>query len=136
MTDTTTPRAGRVNAIGLAQTDYKGLPSTLCQGCGQLHRQSDRPGRLQANVHRGDAGFERHQLLQQIRGYFLGQSFSFNPPRLTLAGHRRAGWHHAVAIACQRRRRYPASIGLGQFNTSCGATFAWSTSWRTTASTA
>ena len=27
---TTTP----VNAIGLSRADYKGAPSTLCQGCG------------------------------------------------------------------------------------------------------
>ena len=34
MTEPMTSRAARVNALGLAQTDYKGLPSTLCQGCG------------------------------------------------------------------------------------------------------
>ena len=34
MTEMTPARGARVNAIGLAQADYKGLPSTLGQGCG------------------------------------------------------------------------------------------------------
>jgi 2-oxoglutarate ferredoxin oxidoreductase subunit beta len=40
MTTQTTPSVpgaaarGLVNTVGLAKTDYRGLPSTLCQGCG------------------------------------------------------------------------------------------------------
>jgi 2-oxoglutarate ferredoxin oxidoreductase subunit beta len=35
MTTQTVPMArGQVNTVGLAKTDYRGLPSTLCQGCG------------------------------------------------------------------------------------------------------
>ena len=30
----TTPRPGGVNQIGLTKNDYRGNPSTLCQGCG------------------------------------------------------------------------------------------------------
>src|SRR5512138_2078374 len=37
-TSTTVPTApaarGQVNTVGLTKTDYRGLPSTLCQGCG------------------------------------------------------------------------------------------------------
>ncbi len=37
MTTTTTPAgnaAQKLNVIGLERSDYRGAPSTLCQGCG------------------------------------------------------------------------------------------------------
>ncbi len=37
MTDETitrVPKPGQVNLVGLTKTDYRGAPSTLCQGCG------------------------------------------------------------------------------------------------------
>jgi 2-oxoglutarate/2-oxoacid ferredoxin oxidoreductase subunit beta len=34
MTSAPAPTRGQVNLVGLARTDYRGSPSTLCQGCG------------------------------------------------------------------------------------------------------
>ena len=80
MTETTTPRAARVNAIGLAQADYKGLPSTLCQGCGHnsIANQIVQVA-YELNV-------RPHEMLKlsgigcssKSPAYFLGQSFGFN----------------------------------------------------------
>ncbi len=30
----TTPAPAQTNKVGLSKNDYRGLPSTLCQGCG------------------------------------------------------------------------------------------------------
>ena len=80
MTNTPTPRAARVNAIGLAQADYKGLPSTLCQGCGHnsIANQIVQVA-YELNV-------RPHEMLKlsgigcssKSPAYFLGQSFGFN----------------------------------------------------------
>ncbi len=34
MTDQSTMTRGQVNSAGLSKSDYRGNPSTLCQGCG------------------------------------------------------------------------------------------------------
>src|SRR5574338_1215063 len=80
MTESTTPRAGRVNAIGLAQADYKGLPSTLCQGCGHnsianqivqvAYELNVRPAEMLKLSGIGCSS--------KSPAYFLGQSFGFN----------------------------------------------------------
>lgn len=34
MTDLINKPIGKVNLAGLSKSDYKGMPTTLCQGCG------------------------------------------------------------------------------------------------------
>ena len=119
MTETTTPRAGRVNAIGLAQADYKGLPSTLCQGCGHnsianqivqvAYELNVRPAEVLKLSGIGCSS--------KSPAYFLGQSFGFNTlhGRMpSLATGALMGNHHLRAIAVSGDGD-TASIGLGQF---------------------
>jgi len=116
---TTTPRAGKVNAIGLAQADYKGLPTTLCQGCGHnsIANQIVQVA-YELNV-------RPHEMLKlsgigcssKSPAYFLGQSFGFNTlhgrmPSLA-TGALIANRHmNAIAVSGDGDS---ASIGLGQF---------------------
>ncbi|WP_374686542.1 2-oxoacid:ferredoxin oxidoreductase subunit beta [Promineifilum sp.] len=119
MTEMTTPRPGRVNAIGLAQADYKGLPSTLCQGCGHnsIANQIVQVA-YEMNV-------RPHEMLKlsgigcssKSPAYFLGQSFGFNTlhGRMpSLATGALIANHHLQAIAVSGDGD-SASIGLGQF---------------------
>ena len=119
MTEITTPRPGKVNAIGLAQADYKGLPSTLCQGCGhnsianqivQVAYELDvRPAEILKLSGIGCSS--------KSPAYFLGQSFGFNSlhGRMpSLATGALMGNHHMRAIAVSGDGD-SASIGLGQF---------------------
>jgi len=119
MTETTTPRAGKVNAIGLAQADYKGLPSTLCQGCGHnsianqivqvAYELNVRPAEMLKLSGIGCSS--------KSPAYFLGQSFGFNTlhGRMpSLATGALLGNHHLRAIAVSGDGD-SASIGLGQF---------------------
>ncbi|HMT20766.1 MAG TPA: 2-oxoacid:ferredoxin oxidoreductase subunit beta [Promineifilum sp.] len=119
MTEITTPRPGKVNAIGLAQADYKGLPSTLCQGCGhnsianqivQVAYELDvRPAEILKLSGIGCSS--------KSPAYFLGQSFGFNSlhGRMpSLATGALMGNHRMRAIAVSGDGD-SASIGLGQF---------------------
>ena len=120
MTETTTPsRAGKVNAIGLAQADYKGLPSTLCQGCGHnsianqivqvAYELNVRPAEMLKLSGIGCSS--------KSPAYFLGQSFGFNGlhGRMpSLATGALLGNHTMRAIAVSGDGD-SASIGLGQF---------------------
>ena len=119
MTETTTPRAGRVNAIGLAQADYKGLPSTLCQGCGHnsianqivqvAYELNVRPAEVLKLSGIGCSS--------KSPAYFLGGSFGFNTlhGRMpSLATGALLGNHAMRAIAVSGDGD-TASIGLGQF---------------------
>ncbi len=119
MTETTTPRAGRVNAIGLAQADYKGLPSTLCQGCGHnsianqivqvAYELNVRPAEILKLSGIGCSS--------KSPAYFMGQSFGFNTlhGRMpSLATGALLGNHTMRAIAVSGDGD-SASIGLGQF---------------------
>ncbi len=119
MTESTTPRAGRVNAIGLAQADYKGLPSTLCQGCGHnsianqivqvAYELNVRPAEMLKLSGIGCSS--------KSPAYFLGQSFGFNGlhGRMpSLATGALMGNHTLRAIAVSGDGD-SASIGLGQF---------------------
>ncbi len=75
-----TPRSANVNALGLQKADYKGLPTTLCAGCGH-NSISDKIV---------DAAFElglRQEQIIKLSGigcsskspaYFLGRSFGIN----------------------------------------------------------
>ncbi len=119
MTETTTPRPGRVNAIGLAQADYKGLPSTLCQGCGHnsianqivqvAYELNVRPAEVLKLSGIGCSS--------KSPAYFLGGSFGFNSlhGRMpSLATGAMLGNHTMRAIAVSGDGD-TASIGLGQF---------------------
>ena len=119
MTETTTPRAGRVNAIGLAQADYKGLPSTLCQGCGH---NSIANQIVQVAY---ELSVRPHEMLKlsgigcssKSPAYFLGQSFGFNSlhGRMpSLATGALTANHHLQGLAVSGDGD-SASIGLGQF---------------------
>ena len=119
MTEITTPRPSRVNAIGLAQADYKGLPSTLCQGCGHnsiasqiiqvAYELNVQPAKMLKLSGIGCSS--------KSPAYFLGQSFGFNSlhgrmPSLAtgaLMGNRTM---QAIAVSGDGDS---ASIGLGQF---------------------
>ncbi len=119
MTETTQPRAGRVNALGLAQADYKGLPTTLCQGCGHnsianqivqvAYELNVRPAEMLKLSGIGCSS--------KSPAYFLGQSFGFNGlhGRMpSLATGALMGNHSMKAIAVSGDGD-SASIGLGQF---------------------
>ena len=119
MSDMKTPRAEKVNAIGLAHADYKGLPTTLCQGCGHnsISNQIVQVA-YELNV-------RPHEVLKlsgigcssKSPAYFLGQSFGFNSlhgrmPSLATgaltANHKLQG----IGVSGDGDS---ASIGLGQF---------------------
>ncbi|HQF71852.1 MAG TPA: thiamine pyrophosphate-dependent enzyme, partial [Promineifilum sp.] len=119
MTDTTTSRPGRVNALGLAQVDYKGLPSTLCQGCGHnsianqivqvAYEMNVRPAEMLKLSGIGCSS--------KSPAYFLGQSFGFNTlhgrmPSLATGALMANHAMHAIAVSGDGDT---ASIGLGQF---------------------
>ena len=83
MVTTTEKSASRqtgVNLVGLERADYKGLPSTLCQGCGHnsissqiiaaCYEMSVRPDRL--------VKFSGIGCSSKSPAYFLNRSFGFN----------------------------------------------------------
>ena len=115
----TTQRPARVNAIGLAQVDYKGLPSTLCQGCGHnsianqivqiAYEMNVRPHEM--------LKFSGIGCSSKSPAYFLGQSFGFNGlhGRMpSLATGALTANHHLRAVGVSGDGD-TASIGLGQF---------------------
>lgn len=117
--DNTAQRPIKVNAIGLAQADYKGLPSTLCQGCGHnsianqivqiAYELSLRPQEILKLSGIGCSS--------KSPAYFLGQSFGFNTlhGRMpSLATGALIANHHLRGIAVSGDGD-TASIGLGQF---------------------
>lgn len=118
-TDRPNTPAERVNAIGLEQVDYKGQPTTLCQGCGHNSISSQiiqvayelnvRPSEILKLSGIGCSS--------KSPAYFLGQSFGFNSlhgrmPSLAtgaLMGNRQL---QAIGVSGDGDT---ASIGLGQF---------------------
>ena len=119
MTEMTPPRGARVNAIGLAQADYKGLPSTLCQGCGHnsIANQIVQVA-YELNV-------RPHEMLKlsgigcssKSPAYFLGQSFGFNTlhGRMPSLATGALIANHAMRAIAVSGDGDTASIGLGQF---------------------
>ncbi len=69
-----------LNAIGLSRTDYRGLPSTLCQGCGHnavsnqiiqaMYEMNIQPEKI--------VKFSGIGCSSKSPAYFLGRSFAFN----------------------------------------------------------
>jgi 2-oxoglutarate ferredoxin oxidoreductase subunit beta len=118
-TGTTAPRAANVNLIGLERSDYKGLPSTLCQGCGHnsissqiiaaCYEMSVEPERI--------VKFSGIGCSSKSPAYFLNRSFGFN------GLHGRMPSLATGALLANRSMKGigvsgdgdTASIGIGQF---------------------
>lgn len=116
---TALPRSANVNLVGLERTDYKGLPSTLCQGCGHnsissqiiaaCYEMSVAPERL--------VKFSGIGCSSKSPAYFLGRSFGFN------GLHGRMPSLATGALLANRSMKGigvsgdgdTASIGIGQF---------------------
>ena len=107
------------NAIGLAKNDYKGQPSTLCQGCGH---NSIANQIIQIAY---ELSLEPHTILRlsgigcssKSPAYFLGRSFGFNSlhGRMPSVGTGALiANHHLKAIGVSGDGD-TGSIGLGQF---------------------
>ncbi|MFQ5421930.1 MAG: 2-oxoacid:ferredoxin oxidoreductase subunit beta [Anaerolineae bacterium] len=109
----------RVNAIGLSQADYRGRPSTLCQGCGHnsianqivsvAYELSIRPQEILRMSGIGCSS--------KSPAYFLGQSFGFNSlhGRMpSVATGALMANHHLKAIGVSGDGD-TGSIGMGQF---------------------
>jgi 2-oxoglutarate ferredoxin oxidoreductase subunit beta len=81
MTTTTMSKpAGNVNLVGLAKTDYKGTPSTLCNGCGHDSIASQITAvayELSLEPHR-IAKFSGIGCSSKSPAYFLGRSHAIN----------------------------------------------------------
>ncbi len=109
----------RVNDIGLEKTDYKGQPSTLCQGCGHNSITS------QIIQIAYELSIEPHTILRlsgigcssKSPAYFLGRSFGFNSlhGRMPSVGTGAlVANHHLKAIGVSGDGD-TGSIGIGQF---------------------
>jgi 2-oxoglutarate ferredoxin oxidoreductase subunit beta len=121
MADQTTESRSRlqVNLIGLEKTDYRGNPSTLCQGCGhnsissQIIAASYELNILPENLIK----FSGIGCSSKSPAYFLGRSFGFNGlhGRMpSLATGSMFGDHTLLAIGVSGDGD-TASIGMGQF---------------------
>jgi 2-oxoglutarate/2-oxoacid ferredoxin oxidoreductase subunit beta len=112
-------RTAKVNLIGLSKADYKGNPTTLCQGCGHNSIASQI---IQVAY---DLNIQPHEIIKlsgigcssKSPAYFLGQSHGFNslhgrmPSIATgslLANHQLKG----IGVSGDGDT---ASIGMGQF---------------------
>lgn len=109
----------RVNDIGLEKTDYKGQPTTLCQGCGH---NSITNQIIQVAY---ELSVEPHTILRlsgigcssKSPAYFLGRSFGFNSlhGRMPSVGTGAlVANHHLKAIGVSGDGD-TGSIGIGQF---------------------
>ena len=117
--DASAAKAPAVNRLGLPQTVYRGIPSTLCSGCGH---DSITNQIIKATF---ELGLEPHRVAKlsgigcssKTTAYFLGQAHGFNSVHGRMA---------AVATGVNLANRTlvnigvsgdgdTASIGLGQF---------------------
>ena len=108
-----------VNAVGLAKTDYKGRPTTLCAGCGHNSISS------QIINAAYDLSLRPHEIVKlsgigcssKSPAYFLSQSFGFNSlhgrmPSLATGALVANRSLKAIAVSGDGDT---ASIGMGQF---------------------
>ncbi len=119
MAETMTGTQGPTNAVGLTRADYKGLPSTLCAGCGHNSIASQIVA----------ACFELNLLPEEVvkfsgigcssksPNYFLNRSFGFNGlhgrmPSLALGARFGDCSMRAIGVSGDGDT---ASIGLSQF---------------------
>jgi 2-oxoglutarate ferredoxin oxidoreductase subunit beta len=119
MADQQTKTRGQVNLVGLTKTDYRGRPTTLCQGCGHNSISSQ----IIAASYELDLKPEEIVKFSGIGcsskspAYFLGRSFGFNGlhGRMpSLATGAMFGDHRQVGIGVSGDGD-TASIGMGQF---------------------
>jgi 2-oxoglutarate ferredoxin oxidoreductase subunit beta len=76
MVDQATHPKLQVNLIGLEKADYRGNPTTLCQGCGHNSIASQIiTACYELNIHPELASLA-DRLLRQSPAYFLGRSFA------------------------------------------------------------
>jgi 2-oxoglutarate/2-oxoacid ferredoxin oxidoreductase subunit beta len=121
MTDqvTTTPKPAGLNLAGLARNDYKGLPSTLCQGCGhnsiaaQIVAACYELNIVPENV----VKFSGIGCSSKSPTYFLSRSFGFNGlhgrmPSLALGAMFGDTTLKGIGVSGDGDT---ASIGMGQF---------------------
>lgn len=110
---------GKLNLIGLSKTDYRGMPTTLCQGCGHNSISSQ----IIAACYELDINPESVVKYSGIGcsskspAYFLGRSFGFNGlhGRMpSLATGAMFGDSSLTAIGVSGDGD-TASIGMGQF---------------------
>lgn len=115
----TRARGPRTNAIGLQKVDYKGRPSTLCQGCGH---NSIANQIIQIAF---ELSIKPHEIIKlsgigcssKSPAYFLGQSFGFNSlhgrmPSIGTGALMTNHHLHAIGVSGDGDT---ASIGFGQF---------------------
>ncbi len=120
MTDLTAARLqANVNQVGLSRADYRGAPSTLCQGCGHNGVASQIVAALyEMNlVPENVVKFSGIGCSSKSPTYFLSRSFGFNGlhgrmPSLALGAL--AGDTHLKGIGVSGDGD-SASIGMGQF---------------------
>jgi len=119
MTDQKTKPRGQVNLVGLTKGDYRGKPTTLCQGCGHNSISSQ----IIAASYELDLKPEEIVKFSGIGcsskspAYFLGRSFGFNGlhGRMpSLATGAMFGHHRQTGIGVSGDGD-TASIGMGQF---------------------
>jgi 2-oxoglutarate ferredoxin oxidoreductase subunit beta len=119
MADQKTKPRGKENLAGLTKADYRGKPTTLCQGCGHNSISSQ----IIAASYELDikpesiVKFSGIGCSSKSPAYFLGRSFGFNGlhGRMpSLATGAMFGNHHLEAIGVSGDGD-TASIGMGQF---------------------
>lgn len=123
MATTATPRNANVNLVGLSKTDYRGLPSTLCNGCGHdsissqiiavAYDLSLAPQRV--------AKFSGIGCSSKSPAYFMGKSHSINGTHgrmPSLATGALVANRELVGIGVSGDGD-TGSIGLGQFKHMC-----------------
>jgi 2-oxoglutarate ferredoxin oxidoreductase subunit beta len=139
----TTVASGPVNQVGLTRGEYKGLPSTLCSGCGHNAISNQ----IIAAMYEVNAVPEKVMKFSGIGcsskspTYFLGRSFSFNGlhgrmPSMALGAIFADTSVRGIGVSGDgdSAGTAPAS-GWGSSSTWCGATCRWYISWKTTACT-
>jgi len=119
MVDQATHPKLKVNLIGLEKGDYRGHPSTLCQGCGHNSISSQIIAACyELNIHPESLlKFSGIGCSSKSPAYFLGRSFGFNGlhGRMpSLATGAMFGDHTLVSLGVSGDGD-TASIGMGQF---------------------
>jgi len=119
MVDQATHPKVQVNLIGLEKADYRGQPSTLCQGCGHNSISSQIIAACyELNIHPESLlKFSGIGCSSKSPAYFLGRSFGFNGlhGRMpSLATGAMFGDHTLVSLGVSGDGD-TASIGMGQF---------------------
>lgn len=112
-------RLPKTNSIGLAKSDYKAQPSTLCKGCGH-----DSISARIINVSY-DLGLQPHETIKlsgigcssKSPAYFLGRSHAFNAlhGRMPSVGTGALSANRSLQAIAVSGDGDTASIGMGQF---------------------